>query len=61
VTHSRLPSFEFAVVAVTRALDWLRVHYWEAQATKLDDIEFSLRDDLLQVLLASNEPFRDLP
>jgi hypothetical protein len=39
-----------------RALDWLRVHCWEAQATELDDIESSLRDNLLQILLASNEP-----
>jgi ribosomal biogenesis protein LAS1 len=58
-THGQLPSFEFAAIAGARALDWLRVHYWEAQSAELDDIESSLRDDLLQVLLESKQPFRD--
>jgi ribosomal biogenesis protein LAS1 len=56
-THGRLPSFEFAAVAAVRALDWLRVHYWDGQAAELDELESSLREDLLQALLASKKPF----
>lgn len=46
VAHQELPSLSYLRVASKEALEWLKVHYWEAQNLILDNAHKHLQDKL---------------
>ncbi|MCO5581228.1 hypothetical protein L7F22_035106 [Adiantum nelumboides] len=54
VAHQELPSLSYLRLASKEAIDWLKVHYWEAQKQVLDNTHKHLQDKL-QVFASSSD------
>ena len=58
-THGRLPTLELAVIGAQAALRWLKENYWEEQARKIDEIEKTLHQQVIDFLLNGSTRFFD--